>query len=342
MAKFYDITTWTEKPFLNTKGTRDKCIVVNPADDCNYYFKTSIKKEDKDYKSEFWSEIIASEIGRKLGFNVLEYNIALHNDKVGCISKSMTTEAEYLLEGINILTGYDNTYKPDDKKSYSEYTFQFIENALNSFNLSNGIIHIIETIVFDALIGNSDRHQENWGFIVPYKKNDITETDRNSLLRKLIQRIKNIKANKVNSQLVTKEGIIIDVEGEYAPIYDSGCCLAREKTDPAVKQMLKDEMMLNSFINRGKSEIRWTNNGEKLNHFELIGKIKEKHKEIVDKTIERTIKQYNADIVKQIVTDIDKELPNDLKDLFGLSEDRKQLICKLIDKRISKLKEVLS
>ena len=83
MANFYDITEWNEKPFFNTKGTRNKCVVSNPEDDSVYFFKTSMLKEGKDYKPEFWSEIISSEIGRSLGFDVLEYNIAKHGSEIG-------------------------------------------------------------------------------------------------------------------------------------------------------------------------------------------------------------------------------------------------------------------
>jgi hypothetical protein len=38
MAKFYDITEWNEKPFFNTKGTRNKCVISDPADDSVYFF----------------------------------------------------------------------------------------------------------------------------------------------------------------------------------------------------------------------------------------------------------------------------------------------------------------
>ena len=40
------------------------------------FFKTSLKKKEKDYTYEFWSEIIASEIGRLLGFDTLVYDVA--------------------------------------------------------------------------------------------------------------------------------------------------------------------------------------------------------------------------------------------------------------------------
>ncbi|KAA6306344.1 hypothetical protein EZS27_042000 [termite gut metagenome] len=87
MAKFYDTSHWYEKSHFQTTGTRNKCVVSNPKDNCDYYFKTSLKKGEKDYKPEFWSEIIASEVGNLLGFKVLKYDIALHDREIGCISK---------------------------------------------------------------------------------------------------------------------------------------------------------------------------------------------------------------------------------------------------------------
>ena len=44
MAKFYDISDWAEKPYINTKGTRNKCIVIEPNSGIEYYFKTSIAR----------------------------------------------------------------------------------------------------------------------------------------------------------------------------------------------------------------------------------------------------------------------------------------------------------
>jgi hypothetical protein len=53
MAEFYDISTWNEKPWFQTGGTRDKVILENPNTQEIYYFKTSLKKETIDYKYEF-------------------------------------------------------------------------------------------------------------------------------------------------------------------------------------------------------------------------------------------------------------------------------------------------
>jgi hypothetical protein len=121
MAKFYDISNWQEKPHFQTGGTRNKSVLENPVTGKLYYFKTSLKKEVIDFKYEFWSEILASEIGKELGFSTLEYDIAFYKSEIGCLSESMVdTNVSKLSEGINYLRGYDPNYSPENKESYSQ------------------------------------------------------------------------------------------------------------------------------------------------------------------------------------------------------------------------------
>jgi hypothetical protein len=53
MIEFYDISDWPEKPHFQTGGTRNKVIVENPGDENLYYFKTSLKRTNDEYKHEF-------------------------------------------------------------------------------------------------------------------------------------------------------------------------------------------------------------------------------------------------------------------------------------------------
>lgn len=171
MAEFFDITHWDEKPWYQTGGTRSKVIVENPDNHKDYYFKTSLKKEQKDYKYEFWSEIIASEIGSLLGFNMLKYNIAYKSGDIGCISESMVTEGQNkLTEGISYLTGFDSSYNPKHKDSKKQYSYQLIKDTFSFYKIESFIKNIIEIIIFDGIIGNGDRHQENWGIIIEYNE----------------------------------------------------------------------------------------------------------------------------------------------------------------------------
>lgn len=85
-----------------------------------------------------------------------------------------------LTEGISYLTVFNSKYIPSEHKK--DYTFPFICNALEKSHLGNYIENIIEIIVFDSVIGNSDRHQENWGIIAYYQEIfDNIERDVKSL-----------------------------------------------------------------------------------------------------------------------------------------------------------------
>ena len=124
MVALYDITTqWNPQPWYSTGGTRAKKYIQSP-EGKYYYFKRSQFKPGKDYKFEFWSEIIACEIGESLGFNVLHYDIATDGDIMGCISASMIDpDKEELVEGIKYLQALDNTFTPKTQALESSIHF---------------------------------------------------------------------------------------------------------------------------------------------------------------------------------------------------------------------------
>ncbi|WP_289043862.1 hypothetical protein [uncultured Olleya sp.] len=131
IPKFIDITEWNKIPYSSTGGTRAKNIYVFPEDGKEYFFKGSKKLSDGTfkYKTEFWSEIVASKIGQMFEFDILDYNIGYDlnsEQKIGCLSKSMVEHTENKLsEGIEFLRGYDSNYNP--KKDEENYTFEFIK-----------------------------------------------------------------------------------------------------------------------------------------------------------------------------------------------------------------------
>ena len=345
MADFYDITTWTEKPWYQTGGTRSKVIVENPANHTEYYFKTSLKKELKDYKTEYWSEIIASEVGIHLGFDMLKYDVAYNRGEMGCISKSMVTEGQNKLsEGISYLTGFDTTYNPDDKNSKKQYTFHFICESLKYFQLDHYISNIIEIIILDSVIGNGDRHQENWGIITEYSDvvkmlEEIARNGKKGFLEKSLFALLAItsKAKREETERLEKE-LHLKMPGKFSQIYDSGSCLGRELDDEKVKQMLTDKSMIEGYIRKGVSEIHWK--GEKLNHFDLIKNVNNIHSGVVSKIVNRIKEKYNEAEIRDIVVNIDSKLPPHLQ-ANKLTHDRKELVIKLITLRIQKLIRLL-
>lgn len=308
--KFIDVSDWETAEF-STKGTRDKGTVVSPKDNCYYFIKFPMQRMNRDYSMETWSEIIVYEIGKLLGFNVLEYNFALRNGRAGCISKNMVDPAnEYLIEGDSILTGYDNSYSPEDKSMYNKYTFSFVMSALDYWGLKKCQSDFIKMLVLDTVFGNSDRHQSNWAFI----------------------------------QHFDKENNKIKMERHFSPIYDSGCCLGREFNEEQILIRLTDSNKFAKYINNGVAELRIDNEPDvKKSHYELLSFILEQPQwtKYLRKIIEEVITNYDKQKVIEILSSIDSPLPIDVRQRYGISDCRKTFIAKVIDTRINRLKELL-
>jgi hypothetical protein len=341
LAEFYDISNWNEKLYFQPGGTRNKVVVEHPTTHDLYFFKTSLKKEQKDYKYEFWSEILASEVGIFLGFDMLRYDIAYNKDEIGCISKSMVTEGKNkLTEGISYLTGYDTTYNPDDKASRKQYTFQRIKETMEYFRLENIISNIVEIIIFDSIIGNGDRHQENWGIITEYNEiiaavEEIAKRKDENFAMRLLFSVLAITSKAKRKELeTTAKNLHLMMPGSFSQIYDSGSCLGREISDEKIPQILKDKTMMDAFIRRGESEIHWE--GEKINHFDLISKLKKLYPDQVEGCIRRVKSKYIGEKLRSIINKIDSKLPSEI-DHFKLPDERKEFIFILITLRLEKL-----
>ncbi len=278
MPALFDITSWNRQEWQNTGGTRNKKYIQSP-DGINYYFKTSLYKPDKDYKYEFWSEIIAYEIGTLLGFNVLKYDIAISNDKMGCLSEDMINQDKSILnEGIRYLIAFDNTFNPSSHNQRKNYTFQLITDSLEYLGLQQFIKNIIEIIIFDSIIGNSDRHQENWATI---SDNAEINSSKELIIKERVSLFDKLKVFYRNSTIVNPSHIQEDKATlellwgrrnvRFAPIYDNGSSLARECTSEKIISMLKNNIEFEAYLHGGKSEIHWEQ--QKIKHIELIRKV---------------------------------------------------------------------
>lgn len=343
MAQLFIIDDWSEQPWWNTGGTRDKKIYLNPEDEQVYYFKQSYRKGDKDYRYEFWSEIIAYEIGTQLGFDVLPYHVAKRGEILGCISKTMIGHNEQLTEGGKYLQSFDPDFKPEDTKERNRYSFHLIEASLEFFNLKKYLPKIIDMIVFDALIGNSDRHQENWAIITRTTQlsktfNQIREDGLGgSFVEKIFKRL--IGKERTVASGLEELSLFYSKDTSLAPIYDSGCCFGRELTDDRLNQMLKNRDQLESYVERGKAEIHW--DGEKVSHFQLLQNLltTEEYKKPTIESITKVIEMFDFGEIKRIVFDVDEVMESS-----GLGRhlppERKELIWELLALRHQKIRDI--
>lgn len=359
IPSFTDISDWSLQIHLNTGGSRSKKIAINPVTNDEFFFKGSKITDEGEirYPMEFWSEIASSKIGQYLGFNMLDYNIAYRSDqiqKVGCISKSMVKYSENrLTEGKSYLVGYDTYYNP--KKDKKNYTFQFICKSLEYFKLSVYVPNLVETLVFDAIVSNSDRHQENWGIInkfyetisqseIEILRNNISKFPKIGLrlVKYILKNLPFIKQDTFKmfiGRIYLKFGAELALH-EFSPIYDSGCCLGREKDEAKIRILLVNESELQKYINQGFAEVYWEGMDKKLSHFDLIKQLRTEYVSIVNDTINRVQRKFNEEDIRTIIFNLDNNLPSSLAE-YKLPDIRKELMVKLITLRVQKLNEIL-
>lgn len=87
------------------------------------------------------------------------------------MSYNILKEKEELLEGVNLINLKYPNYDPDklyDTKKEEYYSLEMILNSLKEFEGLEKEFYKI--IFFDFMIGNTDRHQSNWGVIKEEEK----------------------------------------------------------------------------------------------------------------------------------------------------------------------------
>lgn len=336
MVDIFDISEWSIKRWIQTGGTREKCFVENPTDGKVYFFKESISR----YPSEFWSEIISSKVGKYLGFNLLDYNIGIFHDTVGCICESMINQTtEELDHGVNLIKNSVEGFKITDRPSI---LFSDVEKSFQNYN--NFINDFIEILIFDAIIGNQDRHSENWAVI---RSLDVSNEkyNRKKLVFKLYDTYKRLglSFNKIPFRTFflnyMNKAELINIR--FSPIYDSGSSLGREIPEEKIIEFLIDENKISKYIQNGRSEIKWGKGIKKINHFEILEKVSIKYRVQVKNKIIDVLDKYNENAIVEIIQNIDKIVPFGFEET-KLSLQRKELITKFISCRVDRLKKLVS
>ena len=133
------------------------------------------KTGQKWYPIESITELLLNKLGTIFGLKMAESKIAMIGGQLRFLSRYFLNPAkEELVHGADILAGYLND-TPDfveevDKQKLTRewFTLQFVESAISNMFLhqKEDIMHeLVKLIIFDALVGNNDRHFFNWGVI---------------------------------------------------------------------------------------------------------------------------------------------------------------------------------
>lgn len=181
-----DVTDWEEDKTLG-KGSKVKNFYVHPKTR-----RICMLKYPAQGSGDIWSEKLATEIGKILSIKVQDVDLAQYKGVYGSLSYWFLEAGESLIEGADLFIDEGFKYDPRSREGYN---FKMIEKVLSNINPSF-VNEFLGILVFDCLIGNTDRHSENWGIIIDSngaKKLAPAYDNSSSLGRELNSNIQAIK-----------------------------------------------------------------------------------------------------------------------------------------------------
>lgn len=174
-----DIARWRpdEEFAVYPEGARDKSLIYSPdpapygflVADHRYLFKHAFNR----YPDQFWAEIIAYRIGCLLSVAVPPAFVAWDSDAgtTGALIEWFLdypgAPVERYVPGGDIMASVIRGY---DRKRGRQHNFEAIERYLRVLERGakiqgDWLDWWCDALLFDALIGNTDRHQDNWGLL---------------------------------------------------------------------------------------------------------------------------------------------------------------------------------
>jgi hypothetical protein len=224
VANWSEDEQWANYP----EGARPKSAYFPPAEPLPDFIKPErrylFKRSQRRYPEQFWAEVVAYHIGCLLDVDVPPAYPAIN---------SATGECAALIEWFY-----------EDGKALFEMGGHFMQQIIKDFDRVRGGQHNFHAInvlfralqrdglvtpdwgeewakmlMFDALCGNTDRHQDNWGIVF---------------------------------DLATKPPV-----GRLSPCYDNGTSLGHELWEEYQGKKWNDDRWL-KYINNGMHHMRWT------------------------------------------------------------------------------------
>lgn len=235
-----DVSDWTadeDNPIFPV-GSQPKKLLVCPD---NIEFPGLIpghrylfKKAEGWQIGQLWAEVFAFQFADVLGVDVPTAFVGREKDgSVGAL--------------IEFFHGYPNEETPErfihasdllqrsliDKKRGRPHSLRSNLNICRALSVPDARDWWIKTLAFDALIGNTDRHPDNWGFLAKVDK-DRTRTFR------------------------------------LAPAFDNGTSLGYERTEQSISQPWGN-VRIDAYVERGKHHCSWLRSDDRpAQHTKLV------------------------------------------------------------------------
>lgn len=281
-----DFTNAIEE-FNNYKGSEKKKTLIYKDKKYLVKFPDPIRKKNKNisYINNAFSEYVGSNIFEIIGFETQNTILGKYQykgkEKIVCACEDFTDKNEVLYEFENLVLSNN-----PDKKIETE-----INDIMEVLEESEKMIDVLETrkkfwemFIVDSLIGNTDRHNGNWGFLLNQKTRETKFSpiyDCGSCLNPMYEDEKIIEIDKVELKNIA-----------------INCYSCLKEKGKKINYMSYIEGMKNKECNQAIIRIFDRINLEKIKNFideiEVIAKVrKDFYKELIQKRYEVIKEVYN-------------------------------------------------
>lgn len=159
-----DFSFWKEYDGASEgSGRSEKIWLQNPDTGQIGLFKF---KKDIDTTDNI-SECIAYDLACILGIPCAKFEVGMYKGREGSMSYNILKKPDQILvEGIHFIMLMYPKYNPElfiDTMTSNRYSIEMIKKAIERFV---PIDDLLKMLMFDYLIGNSDRHQNNWAILI--------------------------------------------------------------------------------------------------------------------------------------------------------------------------------
>lgn len=156
-------------------GSKDKFWALIGDETQPWLFKYA-----RDSTGEHWSEKLGAELAGLVGVPSARVELAEADGSPGCLVESIVPHRwdpirheqipqGELTHGNEVLAGYLECYDKDSQRVQSAHMYGNIESAIGKAVPPDQYLPVMRAfaglIVLDAVIGNTDRHHENWALL---------------------------------------------------------------------------------------------------------------------------------------------------------------------------------
>ena len=162
-----DVTAWIPEEDEQL-GARDKVWLKEDASEASpwWLFKEPRSRGLPELGADLWAEVIAGAVAPLLSVPAVEVRFAVFRQKRGIISRRVDGT---LVHGNELLWLRNSAYAREQRGPVAGYDLDSIAEVLNGYGGSEPGLSAADRfagyLMFDALIGNTDRHHENWAVV---------------------------------------------------------------------------------------------------------------------------------------------------------------------------------